>query len=144
MKLQQYLINNYLHIPYEDFSHRASAARGILITLRNNPISQLSQSQQQDIEKAIKRISDIIDITSPKLQVSLFILDRNISPQDFSKNPVTHNVNFRRAKQLGDSRHVKLTTNEIQNYLCYALLQIEEILMEQIAKLSDQFIFETD
>lgn len=142
MKLQQYLINNYLHIPYEDFSHRATAARGILLTLRGNPISQLTEEQKKDLERAIKNISDIIDTTDKKLQVSLFVLDRNVAPQDFSKTPVTYNTTFKRVRAVGDSQFIKLTTDEIQNYLCYALLRIEEILMQEIAKLSDQFIFE--
>jgi hypothetical protein len=142
MKLQQYLINNYLHIPYEDFSHRATAARGILLTLKGNPISQLTPQQKNEIEAAIMKITEIIDTTEKKLQVSLFVLDRNITPQDFSKTPVTYNTTFKRVRAVGDSRFVKLTADEIQNYLCYALLRIEEILMNEIAKLSDQFIFD--
>jgi len=142
MKLQQYLINNYLHIPFEDFSHRAVAALGILTSIQNNQISEMTEERRKAIGESINKIKNIIEVTDPKLQVSLFVLDRNIAPQDFSKQAVNHNLSFTRKRPIGDQKYAKLTMDEVQNYLCYALMEINEILMKECGKVSDQFIFE--
>lgn len=142
MKLQQYLLNYYLHIPYEDFSHKAVSALGILTSIKYNPLSELDKEQIKLLDDSINRIQEIIAITNKDTQVSLFILDRNIAPQDFSKNPVNFVINFKRIKKVRDSEDIRLSADQIQKILCEATLEINQILMRQIAGFSDQMFLD--
>jgi len=143
MKLQQYLLNHYLHVPFEEFSHKAVSALGILVSIKHNPMSQDSgNSNQKDIDAAITRVREIIAITDKKIEVSLYILDRNIAPQDFTKNPTLHIIKFTRNKKVNDSENITMNSDQIQQALCKAIEEINEILMKCIAGFSEQMFFD--
>lgn len=142
MKLQQYLLNHYLHIPFEQFSNRAVAAKGLLITIRNNPLSDLTYDDEKALDKAIKTVTDIIDMTEEKIQVSLFVLDRNVSPQDFSKTPVFYTTKFERKKKVNDETTISMSADQIQRALCEAAMKINDTLMTEISRFSEQIIFD--
>lgn len=142
MKLQQHLLNDYLRTEFENFSHRAVLALGLLISIKHNPISDLNQEKKDALDTAIKDVEEIISITNKETQISLFVLDRNIAPQDFSKTATIQKINFERKKKIKDTMRVQLNSDQIQDLLCNASLQIHKIVMTQISGFSDQMFLE--
>lgn len=144
MKLQQYLLNDYLHIPFENFSHKAVAAVGILTTINNSPLSDLSKIQKEEIVKSIEKVKEIISSTRKDIQVSLFVLDRNIIPQDIAKSSTNYMTKFARDKNVKDNSTIQLNQDQIQKLLCEAQMEIHEILMRQVSGFSEQMFFDGD
>lgn len=144
MKLQQYLLNNYLHIPFEDFSHRIVSALGILESIKENPMSMSQQpNDKKPIDDAIEKVNQIIMETNPKIKISLFILDRNILPQDQMKEAQNLTIKFSYEKAVNGQQSITLKQNEIQNYLCIASKEVHSILMRHIAKYSEEMFFDS-
>lgn len=144
MRLQQYLLHNYLHIPYEEFSHKAMSGLGILTSIKYNTLSDMSDEQKKDLDKSIEIVRKIIEHTKDNVQVNLFILDRNIAPQDFSKTAVNRITNFTRIQKVGNSDSISLSSDQIQKLLCEATLEIDQIVMRQIARYSEQMGYGED
>lgn len=142
MKLQQYLLNHYLHIPFEDFSHKAVVALGILTSIKYNPLSDTDDKQKKELDDAINKVKKIIEITNEDTQINLFILDRNISPQDFSKTPTLHIINFKRIKPVKGQDKIQMSSDQIQKALCEAIMEINTLLMKEIAGFSDQMFLD--
>lgn len=144
MKLQQYLLNHYLHIPYEEFSYKASSALGILISIENNALNELSDDKKKKLKEDIEKVKEIIESTRKDIHVSMFVLDRNIAPQDFSRNPTNHVFTFPMRKVINDKDKIQLSQDNIQRLLCEATMEINNILMKQLAGFSEQMYFDED
>lgn len=142
MKLQQYLLNDYLRIEFESFSHKAVAALGILTSIKHNPLSEMQPKEMQALEATIQKVQTIIDVTRDDIQISLFILDRNIIPQDFSKTQTNYATKFTRKKKVKDESTMTLSQDQIQALLCQATMEIHILLMAQIAGFSEQMFFD--
>ena len=142
MKLQQYLLNDYLHTPYEEFSAKAVTAKGILISIQHNPLSELGPEQKSALEKSITRMEEIIRVVRDDVQVSLFVLDRNVTPQDHLKSTTILKFTFARLKPVKNEQNITLDTNQIQGLLYNAIMEIHDILMKEIAGFSEQMFYE--
>lgn len=138
MKLQQYLLHHYLNTEFEDFSHRSVSALGILLTIKNSPFG----AGDKKVEEAINEIKDIVKRTDKETDVSLFVLDRNIVPQNVAKG-VEYKTTFTRNTKRDTGQTITLGQDEIQRRLCNALMRIHEIVMEQIAGYSEQINMES-
>lgn len=143
MKLQQYLLTYYLHIPFEDFSHRAVAALGILKSIERNTNSEMRKEDRERITKAIEKIRHICEVTDDKTNISLFVLDRNVTPQDLVKNPANIYITFTRAPRFGGTT-LKLNADQIQDLLCNAMIEINDIVMASVAPYSEQIMVTDD
>ncbi len=146
MKLQQYLLNNYLNVDFENFSQKAVLAHGILKSIKHNPNRYSTKEDAEKVDpvaEAIKVIEKIIEETHDDLHISLFVLDKNILPQDKLKTGENLTINFKYKNPYRGKNTLSMTQDQIQHHLCTASLKIHEILMEHIAAFSEQMFFES-
>ena len=116
-------ISHYFGIPFENYTDKLISAIGLA--------KLIDEFSKKDFEK----IKYIEKNTHEKVMVSFYKLDRVVNPTKGEIQETEYTFRFKKNEYKNDEdKYVKMNDLTIQRYLCEAIREVHEILMNNLKK----------
>jgi hypothetical protein len=126
-------LSHYLSIPYQKFTEKIIAAKGVLSCL-----------ELKKVKEDLEEIEKIMNITDSTLHISIFEIDRWVDPDKTQDERIYFNVrdSHPNKKIVREGKQYSKRNGDdyiLQRKMCFAIDKVNAIIMRNIALYSKDF-----